>query len=59
MCNLVKQAIHHRLHDLLNVNIHLMRSTPHMQDIIGCLLLKQCHEANMVTNHGVLVVAAH
>jgi hypothetical protein len=45
MCNLVKQAIHHHPCDLLNDNISLMRSTPHMHDIIGRLLLKQCHEA--------------
>ncbi len=36
-----------------------MRNAPHTHDIIGRLLLKQCHEATMVTSHGVLVVAAH
>ncbi|CAK9205978.1 unnamed protein product [Sphagnum troendelagicum] len=59
MCNLVKQAIHHRLRDLLNDNIYLMRSTPHMHDIIGRLLFKQCHQATMATGHGVFAVAAH
>ncbi len=59
MCNLVEQAIHHRLRDLFNDNIHLMKNAPHTQDIIGRLLFKQCHEAIMVTSDGVLVVAAH
>ncbi len=59
MCNLVKQAIHHRLRDLLNDNIHLMRNAPHTHDIIGRFLFKQCHEVTMATNHGVLTVAAH
>ncbi len=30
-----------------------------MHDIIGCLLLKQCHEATMATSHGVFAVIVH
>ncbi len=30
-----------------------------MQDIIGRLLFKQCHEATMVTSHGVLAITTH
>jgi len=59
MCNFVEQTIHHCLRDLLNDNIHLMRSAPHTQDIIGHLLFKQCHEATMATSHGVIAVVAH
>jgi len=36
-----------------------MMSAPHMQNTIGCLLLKQCHKATMATNRGVLTVVAH
>jgi hypothetical protein len=57
MCNLVGEIIHHHLRDFLKDNIHLMKNAPHTKDIIGRLLFKQCHEATMATNHGVLAIS--
>jgi len=57
--NLVERLVQHPMCGILDNNIELVRDAPNVKHKIRALILQQCDNTNVSTNHGVLSIRAY
>jgi hypothetical protein len=58
VCHFGKCAVADHDRRVLNDEVHLVRRTPYAQDLVGRLLVHECHKSAFPFGHGVFTVRA-
>ncbi|CAM6057362.1 unnamed protein product [Sphagnum tenellum] len=58
VCRFGECAVVDHDHHVLNDEVHLVCGTPYAQDLVGGLLVHECHKSAFPSGHGVLTVCA-